>query len=74
VSGPDGLSPVPWTEKIIESTPFSTDRVVIAAAQTWLDGQISEFYLNGLQKLEQRTESLFSFRGSVLNKSRVWSR
>jgi len=31
---------------------FSSDAEVIAAAETWLDGQPSEFFLNGLQKLE----------------------
>ena len=32
---------------------------VIAAAETWLDGQPSEFFLSGLQKLEFGRCSLF---------------
>ena len=31
---------------------FSSDAEVIAAAETWLDGQPSKLFLNGLQKLE----------------------
>jgi len=31
-SGPVGLQPVPWTEKTIEMSPFSSDAEVIAAA------------------------------------------
>ena len=46
---------------------------VITAAETWLDGQTSEFFLTGLQKLEQRTRSILSFVVSMLNKSRVLS-
>jgi hypothetical protein len=29
---------------------FSSDAEVIAAAQTWFDGQLSELFLSGLQK------------------------
>ena len=39
---------------------FSSDAEVIAAAETWLDGQMSEFFfLSGLQKLEFGRCSLF---------------
>jgi len=31
---------------------FSSDAEVTAAAQTWLDGQLSELFSSGLQKLE----------------------
>jgi hypothetical protein len=30
---------------------FSSEAEVIAAAEMWLDGQPSEFFLSGLQKL-----------------------
>ena len=30
---------------------FSSEAEVIAAAETWLDGQASELFLSGLQKL-----------------------
>jgi len=42
---------------------FSSDAEVIVAAETWLDGQHSEFFLSGLQKLEQRANKCIDFRG-----------
>ena len=70
-SGPVRLPSVPWTEKQLKGHHFSFDAKVIAAGETCLDGQISEFFLvayksNGLR-------SVLSFVGSKLNKSRVWS-
>ena len=38
-SGPVGLPPVTWTEKQLKVRHFSFDAEVIAAAETWLDGQ-----------------------------------
>jgi hypothetical protein len=49
-SGPVGLSPVPWIENTIETSPFCPTRA-IAAAEIWLDGQPSEFFFSGLQNL-----------------------
>ena len=43
-SGPVGLPPVPWTEKQLKGRHFSSDAGVIAAAETWLDAQRSEFF------------------------------
>ena len=43
-SVPVGLPPVPWTEKQLNGRHFSSDAEVIAAAETWLDGQTSEFF------------------------------
>jgi len=45
---------------------FSTDAEVISAAETWLDGQSSEFVLSGLQKLEQRAEKCIELRGEYV--------
>jgi hypothetical protein len=42
---------------------FSSDAEVIAAAETWLDGQPSDFFLSGLQKLEQRAKKCIELRG-----------
>jgi len=43
---------VPWTEKKqLKGRHFSSDAAVIAAAETWLDAQSSDFFLSGLQKL-----------------------
>jgi len=45
---------------------FSSDAEVIAAAETWLDGQFSEFFLSGLQKLEQRAKKCIELRGECV--------
>jgi len=37
-------------KKQLKGRHFSSDVEVIEAAETWLDGQISEFFLSGLQK------------------------
>ena len=42
----------PGLKKQSKGHHFSSDAEVIAAAETWLDGQLSEFFLSGLQKLE----------------------
>ena len=62
-SGPVGLPPVPWIEKQLNGHHFSSDAEVIAAAETWLDGQPSEFFLSGLQKLEQRAKKSIELHG-----------
>ena len=41
----------PGLKKQLNGRHFSSDAEVIAAAGTWLDGQLSEFFLSGLQKL-----------------------
>ena len=46
-------------KKTLERSPFSSDAEVIAAAETWLDGQPSKFFFSGLQKLEFGRCSLF---------------
>jgi len=46
-------------KKKLKGRHFSSDAEVIAAAGTWLDGQHSELFLNGLQKLEFGICSLF---------------
>jgi len=43
-SDPVGLRPVPWTEKQLKGGHFSSYAEVIAAAETWLDGQPSDFF------------------------------
>ena len=44
----------------------SSDAEVIAAAETWLDGQPSEFFLSVLQKLEQRVKKCIECRGEYV--------
>ena len=48
--GPVGLQSDPCTEKTIEMSAFFVHAEVIAAAETWLDGQTSEFFFSGLQR------------------------
>jgi len=73
-SGPIGLPPVPWTEKNkLKSRHFSSDAEVTAAAETWLDGQTSEFFSVACRSQSNWLRSVLSFVGSMLNKSRVWS-
>jgi len=45
---------------------FSSDAEVIAAAETWLDGQPFEFFLSGLQKLEQWAKKCFELCGEYV--------
>ena len=51
-----------WKIKL-KDRQFSSDAEVILAAETWLDGQPSEFALSGLRKLEQRAEKCIELRG-----------
>ena len=46
-------------KKKVKGRHFSSDAEVIAAAETWLDGQPSDFFLCGLQKLEFGRCNLF---------------
>ena len=48
-------------EKQLKGRQFSSDAEVIAAVETWLDGQPSELFLSGLQRLEFGRCSLFPF-------------
>jgi len=50
-SGPVGLPPVPWNEKQLKGRHFLSDAEVIATAETWLDGQLSEFFFEWLAKV-----------------------
>jgi histone-lysine N-methyltransferase SETMAR len=53
-------------KKQLKGRHFSSDTEVIAAAETWLDGQHSEFFLSGLQKLEQRAKKCIELRGEYV--------
>jgi hypothetical protein len=50
-------------KKQLKGRHFSSDAEVIAAAETCLDGQPSEFFFfSGLQKLEQRAKKCIELR------------
>ena len=53
-------------KKQLKGRHFSSDTEVIAAAETWLDGQPSEFFLSGLQTLEQRAKKCIELRGEYV--------
>ena len=42
----------PDWKKQLKGHHFSSDAKVVAATETWLDGQPSEFFSSGFQKLE----------------------
>jgi len=52
----------PGLKKQLKDHHFSSDKEVIAAAETWLDRQYSDFFLSGLQKLEQRAKKCIELR------------
>jgi len=56
----------PGLKKQLKGRHFSSDAEVIAAAETWLDGQRSEFFLSGLQKLGQRAKKFIELRGEYV--------
>ena len=56
----------PGLNKQWKGRHFSSDAEVIAAAETWLEGQISDFFLNGLQKLHQRAKKCIELRGEYV--------
>jgi hypothetical protein len=59
--GADYSLPRPNKKKQLKVRHFSSDAEVIAAAETCLDGQHSELFLSGLQKLEFGRCSLFPY-------------
>jgi len=56
----------PVLKKQLKGCDFSSDVEVIAATETWLDGQTSEFFLSGLQKLEQRAKKCIELCGECV--------
>jgi histone-lysine N-methyltransferase SETMAR len=55
----------PGLKKELKGRHFASDAEVIAASETWLDGQLS-FFLNGLQKLEQRAKKCIELHGACV--------
>ena len=56
----------PGLKKQLKDRHFSSDAEVIAAAETWLDGQPSEFFLSVLQKLGQRAKKCIELCGEYV--------
>jgi len=53
-------------KKQLKGRHFSSGAEDIAAAETWLNGQPSEFFLSALQKLEQRAKKCIELRGEYV--------
>jgi len=56
----------PGLKKQLKGRHFSSIMEVIAAAETWLDRQPSEFFLSGLQKLEPRAMKCTELHGEYI--------
>jgi len=56
----------PGQKKQLKFRHFSSDAEVIAASEICLDGQISELFLSGLQKLEQWAKKRIELRGEYV--------
>jgi hypothetical protein len=54
---------LPGLQKYLKVRHFSSDTKVTAAAETWLVAQLSEMFLIGLQKLQQRAKRCTELRG-----------
>jgi len=56
----------PGLKKQLKGHHFLSDVEVIAAVETWLDRQPSEFFLSGLQKLEQQAKKCTELCGEYV--------
>jgi len=56
----------PRLKEQLKGRHFSSDVEVITAMETWSDRQLSEFFLSGLQKLEQRAKKRIELRGECV--------
>jgi len=56
----------PGLKKQLKGRHFSSNTEVIAATETWLDGQPSDFFLRGLQKLEQWAKKFIELCGEYV--------
>ena len=63
---PSGYHLFPGLKKQLKGRHFSSDAEVIAAVESWLNGQLSEFFLSGLQKLEQRAKKCIELHGEYV--------
>jgi len=63
---PSDYNLFPELKKQLKGRHFWSDAEVIAAAETRLDGQPSDFFLSGLQKLEQRARKCIQLRGEYV--------
>jgi len=63
---PSDYHQFPGLKKQLKGRHFPSDTEVVAAAETWLNGQLSEFFLSGLQKLEEGAKKCIELRGEYV--------
>jgi len=56
----------PGLKKRLKVRHFPSVAEVIAARETWLDGQISDYFLSSLHKLEQRAKKCIELHGEYV--------
>ena len=56
----------PGLKNQLKGRHFLSDAELIAAAETWLDVQPSQFFLSGLKKLQQRAKKCTELRGEYV--------
>ena len=56
----------PGVKKQLKGRHFYSDAQVVAALETWLDSKPSDFFLSGLQKLEQRVKKCIGLPGEYV--------
>jgi hypothetical protein len=56
----------PGLKRQLNGRHFLSNMEIIAAMDTWLDGQPSEFFLSGLQKLEQCAKKCIKLHGEYV--------
>ena len=63
---PSDYNLFPGLKKQLKGCHFSSDTEVTDAVETWLDGQPSELFLSGLQKLDQRAKKCIEICGEYV--------
>jgi len=56
----------PGLKKQLKGRHFLSNAEVIAAAEIWLERQLTEFFLSGLQKLEQWAKKCIELHGEYV--------
>jgi len=56
----------PGLKKLLKGCNFSSDAEVFPAAEIWLDGQTSDFFLSALPKLEQQAKKFIELCGEYV--------
>ena len=64
--GPSDYNLFSGQKQQLNARHFSSDAEIIAAAETWSDGKLSELFLSGLKKLEQRPKKFIELRGQYV--------